>query len=88
MQFVINQHKFIKMRVNIKNRLVQQDLFDLINTHPDNLGVYEEDGKHYMIKVDPDGEDWSSRTLYQYESASEVLEDLENLKNIMKVLDI
>ena len=77
------------MRINIQNRLVQQDLFELLNTHPDNLGTYEEEGNHYLIKTEPgeDG-DWHSRTMYRYDSVSELLEDLESLRNIMKILDI
>ena len=89
MRFVIKQYNFINMRVNIQNRLVQQDLFELLNTHPDNLGTYEEDGVKYLIKSEAgeDGE-WQTRTMYRYDSASELLEDLESLRNIMKILDI
>lgn len=89
MQFNIKQHNFIKdMRVNIKNRLVQQDLFELLNTHSYDLSVHEEDGKYYLSKVDMDGSKWKSRTLYGYESNEEVLEDLKEIINIMRSLDI
>ena len=88
MHFVIKEHKFIKMRVNIQNRLVQQDLFELLNTHSDNLSVHEEDGKYYLSKVEMEGDEWKSRTLYGYESNEEVLEDLKEIINIMRALDI
>jgi hypothetical protein len=76
------------MRINIQNLLVQQDLFEILNSNSVDLGVQEEDDKIYLIKTEKDGEDWLGESRYIYENKKEALKDLETLKNIMKSLDI
>jgi|NOAtaT_6_FD_contig_31_6825681_length_1210_multi_5_in_0_out_0_2 hypothetical protein len=76
------------MRINIQNLLVQQDLFEILNSNSMELGVQEDDNKVYLIKTITDGEYWLGESRYIYDNKEEALKDLETLKNIMKSIDV
>ena len=87
MQFLIKQYKFINMRINIQNRLVQQDLFELLNSDSTDINIQEEDGKIYLIKTEKDEDFWLGEIRYIYDDMDVAKKDLKTLKSIMKILN-
>jgi len=83
MDYLIKNLKFIPMKIELTNRLVQQDLYILLNMPPDNILFHEEEGEFFLQRK----EDEDMSTFYRYENVCDVVKDIESIKKLIEDID-